>query len=143
MAEPSLSCGSQPSDSYRFVWLRTFHAPIAIRVDLGPTQTSLTLVVLSGAGGYEPGVVVERKSRELTTQERESLLAALRAAEFWHASSWQPVGGLDGAEWVYEARRGARYHVVDRWSPKTGPFYELGRRFVALAGIQVPAGDFY
>ena len=49
MAEPSLSCGESPSESYRFLWLRTFGRPIAVgsrRVD----QT-LTAVELMGAGG--------------------------------------------------------------------------------------------
>lgn len=31
MAEPSLSCGAI-EDSYRFVWLRSFHSPVAVRM---------------------------------------------------------------------------------------------------------------
>src|SRR6266481_2721376 len=33
MAEPSLSCGEPRGESYRFLWLRTWGRPIAVRVE--------------------------------------------------------------------------------------------------------------
>jgi hypothetical protein len=28
----------------------------------------------------------------------------------------KPVGGADGQEWILEAKKNGKYHVVDRWS---------------------------
>src|SRR4051812_45237449 len=53
MAEPSLSCATSEGegDSFRFLWLRTFHEPIAVRVDIRSKKATITTVTLSGAGG--------------------------------------------------------------------------------------------
>src|ERR1022692_1355040 len=69
LKEPSLLTQSKNpnSEAYRFLWLRTFHHPVAIRVVLRPDGTGvLTTKVASGAGGYSPGVLKEENSRDLT-----------------------------------------------------------------------------
>jgi hypothetical protein len=53
LKEPSLFqlASNALSHSYRFLWLRTFNHPIAIRVDIKPAGTgALTTKVTSGAG---------------------------------------------------------------------------------------------
>ena len=54
--EPSLWTLSktQKEQSYRFLWLRTFHHPAAVRIDVNGTSR-LTTKIASGAGGYAPG----------------------------------------------------------------------------------------
>ena len=48
------------AESYRFVWLRTFHYPVIVRVDIKSDGSGeLTTKVSSGAGGYAPGKLVE------------------------------------------------------------------------------------
>jgi hypothetical protein len=49
-------------ERYRFTWLRTFDAPIAVRLDASLDSPPLLIAkVLSGHGGYDPGEIVERK----------------------------------------------------------------------------------
>src|SRR5690606_3456867 len=69
MKEPLLFNGETKKEIYRFTWLRTFHNPIAIRIERINSQYYLYWKRLSGAGGYEPGNLIEEKSRELTKLE--------------------------------------------------------------------------
>ena len=44
--------GAYPGRTVRFTWLRSFHAPIVVRVDgLGTASASLNATQLSGEGG--------------------------------------------------------------------------------------------
>jgi len=41
MEEPSLSCGVlEDTETYRFLWLRTFHNPVAVRFFFGAVTTT-------------------------------------------------------------------------------------------------------
>src|SRR5271157_5507522 len=56
--------------SYRFVWLRTFHHPVTVRLDIMADGTGrLTTKTANGAGGYEPGKLIESRSRSLTQEQ--------------------------------------------------------------------------
>jgi hypothetical protein len=144
MAEPSLSCAERAAETYRFVWLRTFDAPVAIRVESAHEAVLLTSVTLSGAGGYDPGTVVERSTRSLSLPEWNMISDALNQARFWATASWAHGNdGFDGSQWIVEGRAGSKYHLIDRWSPKSGSFYELGLLFLRLSRLDVPAEKIY
>ena len=138
MAEPSLSCGVSPGESYRFLWLRTFGRPIAVRVEIGRSNT-LTAVELDGAGGYQPGKISRRVQRQLSADEWKTLSDALKATDFWKMPGRDSDRGLDGAQWIMEGRSGHDYHVVDRWSPKAGAYRDLCLMLVKLSGL-IPSG---
>ena len=67
---------------------------------------------------------------------------ALAAANFWslHRNDFRR-GGLDGARWTILGRRNGLFHIIHHWSP-CGPVYNLGRRFVELAGLDEIRGHF-
>jgi hypothetical protein len=140
MTEPSLSCRRGPDEVYRFLWLRTWGAPIAIRVERSRATTTLSAVMLDGAGGYEPGKVARRVQRKLAAGEWKRISEQLVAADFWRMPSHMRGGGLDGAQWILEARLQDRYHVVDRHSPQEGAFRVLCALLVQLAGLW-PSGN--
>lgn len=138
MNEPSLSCGAPSSDeAYRFLWLRSFHQPIAVRVSRAGRSYELVATALSGAGGYEPGRVVQRVRRELTEDEWRRVTHALQRISFWQMSANPPTEeiGVDGAQWIIEGRS-ASYHVVDRWSGDDG-VAAVGDLFLDLSDIRV------
>jgi hypothetical protein len=139
MAEPSLSCGESPSESYRFLWLRTFGRPIAVRIETGRSNT-LTAVELDGAGGYQPGEISRRVQRQLSADEWKTLSDALKATDFWNMPGRGGDQGLDGEEWIMEGRSGHNYHVVDRWLPAAGSYRELCLMLVKLSGL-MPSGE--
>jgi len=147
MSEPSLSCGADPSgQTYRFLWVRTFHHPIAIRVTLSGSTGSLVAIELNGQGGYEPGNVLRRKEQRLTETEAMLVTTVVRDGRFWQTdTTHRPLGegGLDGAEWIMEGRRGSSYHVTHKWSPRYGRYREMCLTFLRLSRLRVPESDIY
>jgi hypothetical protein len=149
LEEPSLlQLAKNPSlESYRFVWLRTFHHPVVVRLDPRSDGTGeLTTKVSSGAGGYAPGHVIENKSRAVTREEAERFLARVRQAQFWGLPSHDTpeAAGDDGSQWIIEGVKEGKYHMVDRWTPETGPVRDLGVfLFVELAQMKIPKSELY
>lgn len=138
MGERAL-CPSASGTTYRFLWLRTFHHPVVIRVDRTDTGSFLAAHELSGAGGYEPGTVIRAEARALSDSEWSTLERAISAAEFWQLATYSAANpaGLDGSQWIVEGVRGDRYHVIDRWTPgpadESAPVHRLGMQFLRLA----------
>jgi hypothetical protein len=64
---------------------------------------------------------------------------------FWKAPN--PVDdhpGMDGAQWIIEGVKGGKYHVVDRWMPKSGVTYNLGMLLAfGLSKLTVPRKEVY
>ncbi len=146
--EPSLlkMANDPASHSYRFLWLRTFDHPIAVRVELKPDGTGiLTTKVASGCGGYRPGVLTQNTSRALTPTEVSLLLSQVEKVGFWTAPN--PLNdqrGTDGAQWIIEGVRDRKYHVIDRWTPNDGAARDLGVLFAfRLAKLKVPTNKIY
>lgn len=149
LEEPSLFQESKRSsaESYRFVWLRTFHHPVVVRVDLqADGSAKVTTKVSSGAGGYEPGKLVENTSRPLTQQQTEKFLATIQRLQFRELPAHEnpETAGCDGAQWIIEGVRDGEYHVVDRWSPTKGAVHDLGLMFIfGLAQMKIPKDQVY
>jgi len=148
LEDPSLFALSKQgeAESYRFLWLRTFHHPISVRVDRqGDGSWTLTTKVANGPGGYSPGKLTTNTSRKLTTQEALSFLSKVQNVEFWNAPN--PINdqtGTDGSQWIIEGVKTGHYHVMDRWMPKDGPTRDLGL-FLAfdLARLSIPKNEIY
>ena len=141
MGEPVLFTRELPKDAevYRFTWLRTFHRPIAVRVEREGTTTRLIGIELDGAGGYAPGKPVRRVDRALSAAEWTELRRHLEAAQFWMLSPASEPRGTDGAEWILEGRARGQYRVVVRWTPDSDGS-DAGFRaacvfFLSLAGL--------
>jgi hypothetical protein len=73
-------------------------------------------------------------------------LELLNKAQFWTAPTEQEADGVgcDGAQWIMEGVKTSQYHVVDRWSPKEGP-YRKAALFLAinLGGLNPRYNDVY
>ncbi len=148
LQEPSLyrMVKSPSAESYRFLWLRSFNNPIAVRLDPKPDGTSvLTTKVANGSGGFRPGVLTENETRVLTKEQTQSFLSKVNEVGFWEAPN--PVNdqrGTDGSQWIIEGVKGGRYHVVARWSPTKGVARQLGMLLAFdLAKITMAQADIY
>lgn len=127
----------------RFTWLRSFHAPVMIRVEAtADADLQLTARELSGAGGYDPGRIARRLERRLSPEESERLLTFLSETRVLELppSDACPVaenGDLiihgDGAHWIIEANGPGGYHYIDRWSAEE-PVRGLGLHLISLTG---------
>ena len=96
-------------------------------------------MILDGSGGYEPGAVSGRTKRKMNADEWKSVSDGLSRIDFWKLPGPVQLGGLDGAQWILEGRKGEQYHVVDRWSPETGAYREFCLSLVKIAGL-LPSG---
>lgn len=144
MGEPSIYAGVAQGPQVRFLWLRTFHRPVAVRVWGTPQGYWLRAVVLSGKGGYEPGRIAEVFERRISMSEWQAMLEKLRAADFMALPSQQESFGRDGAQWIIEANVFGTYHMVDRWSDDQSPdYYAACLYLMKLAGISVPKREMY
>jgi len=143
MLEPSLSCGHARGDTFRFTWLRSFHPPVAVRVFAGSKSAELVAIQMSGSGGYAPAAAVDQLHRALSSSEWNDLNNALAQSDFWNLPAWHGPGGLDGAQWIVEGRVGSRYHIVDRWSPESGNYRDLGLLFLKLSKFSFPDQEIY
>lgn len=144
MGEPSIYAGVAQGQQVRFLWLRTFHEPVAVRVWAAAQGYRLRAVVLSGKGGYEPGRIADVVERRLSESEWNAVLKKLRAADFMALPSQEDSMGLDGAQWILESNALGKYHMVDRWSDALTPGYrEVCLYLLKLAGISVPRDEMY
>ena len=148
LGEPSLwELSRDPAiESYRFLWPRTFHHPIAVRVDVNADgSATLTTKVTGGAGGYDPGKLIVNTNGPLINEDARSLVAQIDASGFWQRlGSLDDQSGTDGSEWVVEAAVHGRYHLAHQWSPASGPIRDLGILFLFhLANISVPKDEIY
>lgn len=149
--EPSFwqSSKTQKVQSYRFLWLRSFHHPISVRLDAQPDGTALlTTKITSGQGGYEPGRLIEHRTRKLTKERTDWFLDRIEELKFWTLPTGPPkdpsVVGVDGAQWVLEGIKDGHYHVVDRWSPDKNEVHTLGIiMLIDLAKLKLLYQDVY
>jgi hypothetical protein len=111
----------------RFTWLRSFHAPVVIRLDTAANGTvMMTATELSGKGGYDPGTIARRIERPLSAQEAAALTRTLEETAILEQAPRTCRLGMDGAEWIIESVGPHGYRFVDRWTPSDGPVRELG-----------------
>jgi hypothetical protein len=99
----------------------------------------------SGDGGFAPGALAENEAKTLTRDETQAFLSKVTATDFW--SSENPVDdqrGTDGSQWIIEAVKQRRYHIVDRWMPREGVARDLGMMLAFnLARMTIPSKEIY
>lgn len=145
MEEPSLSCGDAgEAESYRFLWLRSFNQPIAVRVRHTSARTVLVAVALVGGppNGSGPSEVERKIEKELTPVEWKRIETAVERITLWRLPTEDgSPPGTDGSRWIVEGRSSADHHVVDRWNG--GNLKDFGLMMLELSGLEIPEGDVY
>lgn len=147
MNEPSLfEAAARSEAALRFLWLRTFHQPICVRMTREGERVSLVATRLSGEGGYEPGTIAARVERTLAVADWLGIEDALDLARF-DAPPIREGFGADGAQWIVERARNGNWRMVERWSPdRPGPHADFRRAceaFLGLVGDEFVTGDVY
>ena len=115
----------------RFTWLRTFHAPISIRVEFRPnSEPYLFFRQTDGLGGYEPGDISVSAAMQLNTGSEQILAALIQNALENEDYSRGEIQGFDGARWIIEYRDIDKYVLADQWSPGRGDIFALGTQLL-------------
>jgi hypothetical protein len=134
-------------ECYRFLWLRSFNHPISVRIyrQGKDHQWILKLKIAGGAAGFHPHSLMEEETMHLRDANVQGFLSQIESLGFWKAPN--PINdqtGTDGSQWIIEGVKGGNYHIVDRWSPKSGIARELGWQLVFdLGGLEVPKQEIY
>lgn len=149
MAEPVLA--HLPEDGkevYRFLWLRSFHSPVAVRVEKDGSDCSIVTKMLEGAGGYYPKrTISQQTSNKLAPKHWLRVISLIEKSDFWQSPSYRSYLGMDGADWVLEGYRSQRYYAIARWSPDAEgldkDFREVCLYLLELSDVKVPVSEVY
>jgi hypothetical protein len=118
-------------------------------LDIDPRgDGTLTIKVANGAGGYDPGALIENTVRPVTAREVASFLSRVRNVGYRNLPTVEKTDpnliGCDGSRWIIEGVNDGRYHIVDRWTPGKGPIHKLGSHLAfGLARLKIPKRELY
>lgn len=150
MGEPSVlevSRQDATAEVYRFLWLRSFHHPISVRLVFRKDGSALLISKeTDGKGGYQPGKLIRNSTARLSKEQSEWFRSQVEDSAVWKQPTRQMGGnGLDGAQWIIEMAKGGHYHVIDRWSPRADdPVHGLGTiLMIDLAHFKLLYQDVY
>lgn len=141
MNEQPLAALENEDESYRFLWLRTFHQPVAIHVWRKDEQHFMVVKRLNGKGGYVPGTFDLYWSRSISENDWDAFMTHLESASYWLTPTKNDRLMFDGAQWVMEGYREGRYHVVDRQSPDDGAYREACMYLLRRSGLLAEITD--
>lgn len=93
------------STVYRFTWLRSFHHPIAIRIEKLENEIMLYWKVGKGAGGYEPKGLKKSGKKKLSLQEWIEFERLIKESNFDILPNEKYIPMTDGATWTLERKK--------------------------------------
>jgi hypothetical protein len=146
--EPSIWQGSHRSHDtiYRFLWLRAFHPPLCVRLDIGSRTASITSKEGRYHGAGEPGKLLQTKTSRVPQRQVDKYLRDVAENHFWTIPSPNgDLGGPDGSEWILEAADHGTYKVLVAYiASGNNPVRVLGFELLFdIAHIRVPANSIY
>ena len=134
---------NQPNSTiYRFTWLRSFHYPIAIRIERQDNKTLLFWKVGKGAGGYEPKGLKETGKKKLSHKEWERFEKLVVESNFDSLPNKNYVLMADGATWTLERKKSDLFKAHNTNSPSK-EFKEACLYLLSLTNIKVKDDDKY
>lgn len=133
MTEPVFPDKSGDS-GFRFVWLRSFHPPVSIRIIKNKSKISLYAIELDHLDSFEPQEILRKLEMKLTEDQWAEIQKRFSKAGFWDVKSLPNRRGCDGSEWIFEGYKPSRYKAVGLWSPEKGDYWDLGLYLIEVTG---------
>jgi hypothetical protein len=167
--EPSLCSQAlieEKQESYRFLWLRSFHDPVLIQlINKGPGKA---IAIYKEYGKWNEntyGSIKENKAvdalkklrargstKDMEQRAFDTILERAKK-EVWEQpfKYKETIGidgsvmiGLDGATWTIEAIKDGKCHVVTRWSPEqSDPVRQFAQTLMNLYGKRLYYDEVY
>ena len=136
MKEPSLlDPVDDDKEIYRFLWLRSFDHPMAVRIERSLTDTKLIFTETSGDRDREPETIIRHEEKSIDDSQWCRFLTLMDQAGYWNLGEDREGGAQDGAQWIVEGVREGRYHLVDRQSPEGGEYRAACLYLLEIAGV--------
>jgi hypothetical protein len=145
MNELPLASLVDEDESYRFLWLRSFHRPVMVHVWRTGDRYFTIVKRLNGRGGDAPGTSDLYWARSLSVNDWDAFMVYLEQAQYWQMGTTKNEMAQDGAQWILEGYRDGRYHVVDRQSPDAGAYRDACLYLLRKSGLlaETPANEVY
>ena len=129
-------------ESYRILWLRTFHNPIVIEIQDKKESVKLSYKISDGAGGYEFGNLSQDTTFLINRKDWNKLIQLIQKSGFWNLTTDKDeIPGCDGSELIMEGHNENGYHMIYRWGGQE--IGECGRFMIELSKIKIPEKEFY
>jgi hypothetical protein len=140
MKEPFLwefGAESSVTRMYRLVYLRSFHRPVTVRLEILEDGSGRVVgKIASGLGGYKPGKLKRTKTTLVSGQEVDAFLSIVNADGFWSIGPLKTLG-LDGATWILQGADHGMLYTRERWSPKAGAFRKAAELLLEYSGLEI------
>lgn len=131
---------------YRFLWLRAFHPPLCVRLDIGDHTASITFKEGRFHGAGEPGKLLRTKTSLVPQSQVHAFLRDVAEDHFWTIPSPNSdLGGADGSEWILEGAEHGTYKVLVAYvASGHNPVRLLGLKLLFdIARVRMPANSIY
>ena len=127
---------------YRFTWLRSFHKPIAIRIEKTGDLVRLYYKVGKGMGGYKPKGIKSSGKKTLSITEWDNFVKLVEAMDYnsWDNNSEMTM--MDGSEWMIEHKTSTQFQAK-KTNIAGEDFTKAGLYLVGLANIKIPEEEIY
>ena len=163
MGEPPFPGAQLPGNVrvLRFLWARSFHPTIAVRIVRRAGHCRVTTTVqalpettwgapdsmrIQTALSTQPGAILRRDSTDVAVHACENLEQDLIASGLWTTTPFDDHRGVDGTGWIFEAMDSRGHHVMERWSPDSTHApnaWRAGVAFLRLGKALPPRRDIY
>lgn len=139
LGESCLPAMGSPNPIYRFLWLRTFHHPFVVRLEVQQDGTGKIIArEADGAGGYKPGKITSTSALPVSKEKVDEFLKRLDAANFF-GDRYPDHRGMDGAEWIVEFADKTEYKMQLKWTPdESDPFRAACLYLFSLSDFGLP-----
>jgi len=115
---------------YRFLLIPSFSPSLAVRLMVNPDGTGILVAKSTANSSKEGKAILRQETVAVSVEQVDQFLSLLREADFWSLPSAKTQLGFDGEEWLMEAKRSGKYHVVDRWSGAMDADYSRACRYL-------------
>jgi len=141
--EPIIFQSKSKYDEYRFTWLRSFDYPVVIRIE---KRGDIYTVYWKEWDFYNKQIKrITDGQKNINKEIWDRFMNKLSHTNFWNMDINDPnEQGLDGAEWTLEGKSSSKYHVVERWSPKSSTdYFQCCDYLIGLTDLQIPENRKY
>ncbi len=129
---------------YRFTWLRSFHAPVVIKIQKHHFDFILTAKKMMPAYKDYPEELNISDSGFISWFKWYTFKSKLDKISFWNMPMDDPEEqGMDGARWVLEGFKDGQYHFIDRWSAKGSAFGKACLYLIKISNLKIKDEDIY
>ena len=140
-------------EAYRFYWFRRQHQS-SIIVSLYPNSKDNELIggelifkEISKSWWNKPYVTETLIKKSIDKLMIQKLRSHLLSMDYWNFPEVDNRIGLDGSDWIFEAKNKGHYHIVRRWSPlierKLEPFSNSCIFLLRLSGIDLNDKNYF